>query len=146
MDLNFGEQPFKNEPPAGYVGVCHAAADRRAANPNCGAAAGAPVSLKPNAPQALVLEVIRRQNLYLVLLTFSKTVLFTFLPCFTDYHIVERFSIRFPSLLVEMIHCYLVLPSFSYRVHRFCPFLYISIWSCRFSCSFSFFFSFPHYF
>lgn len=59
MDLNFGEQPFKNEPPAGYVGVCHAAADRRAANPNCGAAAGAPVSLKPNAPQALVLEPSR---------------------------------------------------------------------------------------
>ena len=59
MNLNFGNEPFKFGPPPNFIGVSQVPADCRAANTNSDAAAPAPVSLKANAPQAIIIEVIK---------------------------------------------------------------------------------------
>ncbi|XP_014220033.1 ATP-dependent RNA helicase Ddx1 [Copidosoma floridanum] len=62
MSFNFGAQPFKYPPPAGYVAVSAAPKDCIKPNPaNSSQAQAAPTSKKPvnNAPQAIVIEPSR---------------------------------------------------------------------------------------
>lgn len=56
MDFNFGAKPFKFDPPRGFVAVCQANRDTTSLNPNSGVAVAAPIQLKSNAPQAIIIE------------------------------------------------------------------------------------------
>ncbi|XP_017072385.1 ATP-dependent RNA helicase Ddx1 [Drosophila eugracilis] len=60
MQFNFGKTDFKYAPGNGFVGACHAGADRTNTNPLASPAGGA-ASAKPapNAPQAIIIEPSR---------------------------------------------------------------------------------------
>lgn len=57
MNLNFGNEPFKFGPPRNFIAVSQVSTDCRAVNTNSDVPAPAPVSLKANAPQAIIIEV-----------------------------------------------------------------------------------------
>ena len=58
MAFNFGEKPFKFGPPSNFVPICQADADSTIANAkDTITATPAPIKLKANAPQAIIIEV-----------------------------------------------------------------------------------------
>ena len=58
MQFNFGDQPFKHEPPPNYIAVSKAPRENTRDNPNVGSAPAKKVKLEPNAPQAIIIEVL----------------------------------------------------------------------------------------
>lgn len=57
IGFNFGEQPFKFGPPLGYIPISKAHAECTSQNLNSDSPSSSKLTLKPNAPMAVIIEV-----------------------------------------------------------------------------------------
>lgn len=76
MAFNFGEKPFKFSPPHNFVSVSQAGGDSVVSNSkDTLTAAPAPIKLKANAPQAIIIEVYYTSQYFKIcLLLLSKFI------------------------------------------------------------------------